>query len=139
MNAIAKIQMSNRRQLTTKEIQWKNNLALIWQAKKKELGLNQEKLADLMGWKSQGSVGQYLTGRIPLNTDAKLKFAKVLGVDVKEIDPEFVDGTNINHVESGEQLYAYIKDVYDNLPEEDQKEFLWRMMNKAKSSNPNNQ
>ncbi len=42
-----------------------------------------------MGWKSQGTVGQYLNGALPLNTDAKLKFAELLNCDVSEIDPGF--------------------------------------------------
>lgn len=81
--------MKPRRPLTAKERVWTENLQRIWQIKKKELGINQEDLAGIIGWKSQGSVGQYLTGRIPLNTDAKIRFAKALGVEVSEIDPEW--------------------------------------------------
>lgn len=77
-----------RRQLTPAEKASTQRLRYIWDAKKKALGLTQEKAAHLLGWSAQGSVGQYLNGRIPLNTDAILKFADLLQVDPAEIDPQ---------------------------------------------------
>ena len=65
-------------------------LKLIWNQKKKELGLTQEKAAHLMGWHSQAAVAQYLNGKIPLNTDAKMKFAELLNVSPASIWPAFV-------------------------------------------------
>ena len=76
----------NRRTLTDQEREWQRNLKSIWLRKKSELGLTQEKLAAKIGWRTQGAVTSYLNGRIPLNTDAKMKFAEALGVSVSEID-----------------------------------------------------
>lgn len=81
--------MAKRRELTPEEKTWAENLRRIWERKKNALGLTQEKAAAAMGFKSQGSWWQYLHGKIPLNTDAKLKAAKLLQVSVKEIDPSF--------------------------------------------------
>lgn len=50
--------------------------------------LTQEKLAHLCGWKTQGTVNQYLNGRIPLNLGSLHKFADVLKVRPDEISPE---------------------------------------------------
>lgn len=99
--------MKARRELTKEEQAWKSNLVRIWNAKKDALGLNQEKLADRIGWNSQGTVGQYLTGRIPLNTDAKIKFAKALGVDVSEIDPNLKGLADKLPTNAAEFLGAY--------------------------------
>jgi len=77
-----------RKTLTEKQILWADNLRNIWDRKKKELGLTQEKAGHLLGW-TQGGVGHYLNKKTPLNTDAKIKFAKLLQVDVTEIDPDF--------------------------------------------------
>ena len=50
------------------------------ECKKKELKLTQELAAELLGFESQGTVSQYLNGKIPVNTDAALKFAALLKV-----------------------------------------------------------
>lgn len=81
--------MTKRRPLTAQEKIAQQNLRAIWQAKKKSLDLTQEKAAHLLGWSSQGTVGQYLLGRVPLNTDAIMKFAKLLEVKPTDIDPDF--------------------------------------------------
>lgn len=78
-----------RRDLTAKEKAAQQNLLRIWNSKKDELGLTQEVAADAMGYKTQGAVNQYLNGKIPLNTDATLKFALLLQVKPNEIDKEF--------------------------------------------------
>lgn len=96
-----------RRALNADEIACKDRLTAIWKVKKRELNLNQEKLAALMGWSSQGSVGQYFTGRIPLNTDAKIKFAEALGVSVHDIDPELKLPTDKTPTNSEEFLSIY--------------------------------
>ena len=81
--------MTKRRPLTAKEKLVQTRLREIWQAKKKSLDLTQEKAAHLFGWASQGAVGAYLLGRTPVNTDALLKFAKLLDVKPTDIDPDF--------------------------------------------------
>lgn len=51
-----------------------------WDARKAARGLTQEKMAELLGGKTQGLVSQYLTGKIPLNYRALLAFCDALDV-----------------------------------------------------------
>ena len=81
--------MTKRRELTAEEKEIARKLKAIFESKKKELNLNQLSAAHAMGWKSQGTVFQYLNGRIPLNTDAKIRFAELLGVKVTDFDVNF--------------------------------------------------
>lgn len=62
-------------------------LKAAWDLKKAELGkkLTQEKAAADMGFSSQGTVADYLRGRIPLNLSAAMRFARYLGVPLTEI------------------------------------------------------
>ncbi len=83
--------MSKRRELTKKEKEMACKLKVIFDGKKDELNLTQLSAAYAMGWKSQGAVYQFLNGRVPLNTDAKIKFANLLGVSVSDFDSEFND------------------------------------------------
>ncbi len=62
-------------------------LKAVYMEKKRELGLTQESLASACGWESQGSVSQYLNGKIPLNVEAAVKFAKALRVSVSDFSP----------------------------------------------------
>lgn len=78
------------RKLSANEELWRLNVKRIYAEKKKELGLNQDKLAEVCGWKSQGTVSQYFTGGRALSTDAKLKLARALKVPVTEIDPDMI-------------------------------------------------
>jgi SOS-response transcriptional repressor LexA len=48
---------------------------------------NQAELADIMGWQSQGTVSQYMTGKLELNIEALLKFAHTLAFDPAEVSP----------------------------------------------------
>jgi transcriptional regulator with XRE-family HTH domain len=80
---------TKRRELTAREKAAQKNLFKLWTEKKGELGLTQESAADRMGFKTQGAVNQYLNGKIPLNTDAVIKFSTLLGVDPTDIDKEF--------------------------------------------------
>ena len=78
--------MSKRRELTPDELEWAARLKAEWNALKGELGLTQEIAATRMEI-TQGAVGQYLNGRIPLNDSAAMKFADLLGVDVGKVKP----------------------------------------------------
>ncbi|MFA0813991.1 LexA family protein [Microbulbifer epialgicus] len=79
----------SKRKLTDSELQLAESLRRIWLAKKGELGLNQEKAGAAMGI-TQGAVGHYLNGRIALNTEAIIKFARLLNVEPSDIDPKQV-------------------------------------------------
>ncbi len=80
--------MAKRRELTPSEINAAEHLQTIWNEKKKALGLTQEKVAQLCEWSNQSAFGAYLLGRVPLNTDAVLRLAKVLKVHPTDIMPE---------------------------------------------------
>ena len=61
------------------------------ECQKKELGLTQEKVAQMCEWSNQSAFGAYLLGRVPLNTDAVLRLAKVFKIHPTEIMPELAD------------------------------------------------
>ena len=111
--------MTARRELTSIERVWQQNLKRIWLVRKVELGLTQESLAQLMGFKAQASVASFLNGRLPLHTDAKLKFAKALRVDVSEIDPDVSLRKERLPVDADEFLSQY-SDGVENLPVSEQ-------------------
>lgn len=67
------------------------NLRRIWDEKKLELGLTQDKAAEAMGFTTQGAVSHYLNGYLPINTDNLLKFAALLGVQPSAIRPDIGD------------------------------------------------
>lgn len=58
-----------------------DKLKAIFNSKKRDLGLTQEKLAHALDM-NQSSVSHYLNGVNPLNAQAAASFAKILGVDV---------------------------------------------------------
>jgi len=64
----------------------------LWQAHRRaqNLDFSQEFASDCLGF-NQSSVSQYLNGKIPLNPDAASKFAKLLGIPVKEFSPRLAD------------------------------------------------
>jgi len=82
--------MSKRRNLTSEEMEWADRLKRIWNAKKSVLELNQDKVGAEMGI-TQGAVGQYINGKIPLNDPIVIEFARILRVDVREIKPVLAD------------------------------------------------
>ncbi len=59
-----------------------------WQKRRKEAGLpaSQEDAAELLGF-NQSSLSQYLNGRIPLNIDAAVTFARNLEIVVDNFSP----------------------------------------------------
>lgn len=91
------------------------NLKAAWDAKKKELKLTQELAAELLGFESQGTVSQYLNGKIPVNTDAALKFAALLKVKPEDIREDLKDLMN----------YVRSSDTYD----ENFSDKGWRLIN----------
>lgn len=62
------------------------NLNRIWKSKKKELGLSQQKAADILGV-TQGAVSHQLAGRNAVHTDAVITWAEILQCEPSEIDP----------------------------------------------------
>jgi hypothetical protein len=77
-----------RRELTAEEKQDVARLKAAWLAyKDRNEGATQEWLGRETGIGSQGAVGQYLRGVIPLNLPALLSFCRVLGVSPESISP----------------------------------------------------
>lgn len=70
-------------------------LRAIWDAKKDELDLTQQKVGEEFkkegGGISQGAVGHYLSGRSALNLRAAVIFARLLNVKVSEFSPRLAE------------------------------------------------
>lgn len=77
------------RKITDADRRAAERLREIYQAKKGELGLTQEKIGELYGEASQGLISQYMNGRIALGAVATLKFAGILRVTPTDIRPDF--------------------------------------------------
>lgn len=80
--------MKKERIFTQAETEAAERLKKIWESKKRELSLTQEKVAQLCDWGNQSAFGAYLHARVQLNTESVLKLAKVLQVHPTEIMPE---------------------------------------------------
>jgi HTH-type transcriptional regulator, cell division transcriptional repressor len=79
--------MAKKRPLTEADQLASRNLRKLWDMRKSLLQLTQEKAAEDLGYSTQSAVSQYLCGDIALNTDAVLRFAKLLRVRPGLIDP----------------------------------------------------
>ena len=79
--------MIARRDLSSLEQEDSARLRAIWDRKKDSLSLSQQDVADAFGISNQTAISQYLNGKIPLNLEAAIKFAKVLEVNIREISP----------------------------------------------------
>jgi transcriptional regulator with XRE-family HTH domain len=80
--------MATPRRITPQDLENAVRLKAIWLAFKESTKSTQTDLAQMMGFAGQGVVTQYLNGSIALNTDAILRFARVLGVTPEKINPE---------------------------------------------------
>lgn len=88
MSEANNISAMTRKPITRENAEAASRLRAIWNEKKRELHLTQERAAEVLGFSTQGAVSQYLNGKAPLNTDATLKFARLLGVSPADIRPE---------------------------------------------------
>ncbi|MFI8372608.1 hypothetical protein ACIGCH_00675 [Pseudomonas helleri] len=59
--------------------------AIYKQRKKLDPTLNQARIAEVCDWAGQSVVSQYMTGKIPLNLTALLKFSKALQFKPAEV------------------------------------------------------
>ncbi|UAN53444.1 helix-turn-helix domain-containing protein [Serratia sp. JSRIV002] len=119
-----------KKPLDIKDQEAAERLRNIWDEKKVTLRLTQEKAADALGFETQSTVSQYLNGRNPLNTDAILKFAALLGVKPEDIKPDLKEmmnyvrksGTHSEDIAApGWQIlkpeHAELVSLYERLPE----------------------
>ena len=93
--------MATRRELTVFELDAAKALQQIWSAKKDGLHLTQGKVAQICGWSNESAFGAYLHARVPLNTEAVLRLAKILKVHPIEIMPEIADLLPLANPETG--------------------------------------
>lgn len=76
------------RKLTEEQLKDAARLKRIFEDRKAiDKAMTQESLAAACGWKTQSAVQQYLSGLVPLNLDALIKFSLALDVPVTEISP----------------------------------------------------
>lgn len=71
-----------KRELTPEEKAECERLKTLYLSWKTRTGMTQEKAAEILGFKTQGAVSQYLNGRVALNLPAASRFAKLLGRQV---------------------------------------------------------
>ncbi len=95
---------SIQRTITKEHRESAARLRSIYQRKKNELGLTQEKLRDLTGFKNQSIISQYMNAKIALNTDAIIRFARALKCKPEEIEPNI----DLYYIEA-EKAAAYKK------------------------------
>ena len=84
---------ATRRRLTASELEAAQRLKEIYRrekelAKARGVKITYESIAEAAGWPTPNVVGQYLTGRIPLNLEAVSKFATYFGLSIGDISPE---------------------------------------------------
>jgi|SRR5450830_357818 len=108
-----------RRELTIEEVQEAERLGAAWSAfKAANKGATQEWLGRETGIGSQGAVGQYLRGVIPLNIEALMAFCRVLGADPQFVSPRLADKVNLSTIPGSRQVVAVDDDdpVFVQIP-----------------------
>lgn len=71
-------------------------LKAIWDDRRAHTGLTQEDVCERMGWKSQSSFSQYLSGEIALNIKTVAGLASILAVTAREISPRLAGNIDPN-------------------------------------------
>lgn len=98
--------MEKKKTITPAQLADAQRLKAIYEAKKKELGVTQQSIADALNI-SQGAVGHYLNGRNALNTSVAAVFAKLLGVSVSEFSQSLAkEISNMSSVASENTTYV---------------------------------
>ncbi|WP_449575974.1 LexA family protein [Lelliottia nimipressuralis] len=98
--------MEKKKILTPAQVADSQRLKALYEAKKKELGITQQSIADALDI-SQGGVGHYLNGRNALNTAVASVFARLLGVSVADFSPSLAkDISEMSSVASENTSFA---------------------------------
>lgn len=121
--------------------QWQKEDAARLKVRFDALGISQMAFAHEHGWKSQGTVSQYLLGRMALNLPALIKFCRSLNCKPSDISPrlakELPDGGDVipqsNSESAGQEVArdtkeAQILTVWRDLEEYQQKRILLDML-----------
>lgn len=74
--------------MTPEDLVAAENLRRIWNEKKKSLGLTLERAGESLGV-SHSAISQYISGRVPIGVDFLLRISEFLGVEPREIRPDF--------------------------------------------------
>jgi SOS-response transcriptional repressor LexA len=99
--------MAKKNVITEEDIQVSNRLRQIWDAKKEQLGLNQEKAADFFGFSTQAAISQFLNGKAAVNTENILKFSSLLEVQPEEIKPSIAP--LLSHIRGNPASQVFMK------------------------------
>lgn len=100
-----------RRELTEEEMTEAERLASAWSAYKAEnKGATQTWLGAETGIGSQGAVGQYLRGAIPLNIEALMAFCRVIGADPYFISPRLAERVHLHSIPGAKQVVVAEQD-----------------------------
>lgn len=112
----------------TKAISSPRKLKAVWDRKKKELGLTQTSAAEMLGYKHQSTINNYLNGKLKLSYGVAIAFAKILQVPLSEIwegdAGEVFDALTVDE----------IVDLIATLPASVQTELALKILNKHHSS-----
>ena len=77
-----------KRKITDKDLVAAARLRALWDQKKADLKLTQQKAADMLDM-TQGAINHYLSGRAALGPVATIRFSRLLSVSPKDIRPDF--------------------------------------------------
>lgn len=80
-----------RKSMSEQDLEAARRLKALWNSRKADLDLTQDKAAELLGFGTQGAVSHYLNGKTPLNIEAVIKFAGLLQVAPEFIRPDLID------------------------------------------------
>jgi len=114
-----------------------NRLREVWNKKKVELRLTQERAAELLGYEHQSTVSQYLNGKAPLSMENTVKFANLLGVKPEEIRPDLAEMfqyiRNTGHADFNASQPGWVRltdeetdilNLFKRLPESEKDQFV---------------
>lgn len=101
-----------KKPLTDEQIADASRLKAIFDAKKKELGLSQESLGDVIGM-GQSAVAQLLNGVNALNTENAAKLAIALDVSVDDFSPSLSKEIRAMFNAVAPQKSASMRDTYE--------------------------
>lgn len=77
------------RRITERDREVAQRIKAVWDANKKKLGLSQHQAAARLEM-SQPALSQYLTGKVAANTDFIIRFASLVGVEPRQLDPKIL-------------------------------------------------
>ncbi len=108
--------------MTPEDLVAAENLRRIWNEKKRTLGLTLERAGELLGV-SHSAVSQYVTGRVPIGVDFLLRISELLGVEPREIRPDFRWNLHFSANDNFSSETLDMARYYEHLPSDVQRVF----------------